>query len=145
RYESTRDLHRELSALRDHLSEAYSISSSEPVKAAQTPKHYWKWIAIFACLLLIASIFVLLPRTVGVDLSRYSYTAFAMDTAGQFIPRWSPDGKAVAYMGVVKGHDQVFVRYLDSSVSTQLTANREHANLLLGWSSDTKRIIFTAP
>ena len=67
-----------------------------------------------------------------------------MDPAGQHRPRWSRDGRAVAYQGPVDGHDQVFVRFLDSPVPTQLTANRPWV-WLLGWSPDSKRVLFVAP
>jgi serine/threonine protein kinase len=144
RWESTSDLHRDVIVLRDHLSEEYTTTSSDKMTAAPSLGHVWKWIAVSACLLLAASIFALMTRTVGVDLSRYRYTPLAMDPAGQERPKWSPDGKAVAYQGVVHGHVQAFVRYLDSSASSQLTANTEYIRLR-GWSPDSKRLFFIAP
>jgi eukaryotic-like serine/threonine-protein kinase len=144
RYESTRDLYHELSALRDHLSDAFSSTSIEPVKQSQTPRHFWKWIAIPACIAFVAAVFALLTRDVGVDLSRHRHTPFALSPEVVQQPVWSPDGKGVAYAGRVNGHDQVFVRYLDSPVSKQLTADREYARPTR-WSPDSKRVLFFAP
>jgi len=144
RYESTRDLYHDLRDLRDHLSEAYTTVSVEPVKAAQERSPFWKWIAIPSCLLLAAAIALLARRDVGQDISRYRYTPFAMNPEGQSSPVWSPDGKSIAYAGTVNGHPQVFVRSLNSSDSTQLTSNREYARPAR-WSPDSKRILFFAP
>jgi eukaryotic-like serine/threonine-protein kinase len=147
RYESTRDLHHELSALRDHLSDTFSSTPIEPVKSARMPGHLWKWIAIPACIVSIVSVAAtsaLLTRNVGVDLSRHRHTPFAINPEVQQQPVWSPDGKAVAYAGMVNGHDQVFVRYLDSPVPKQLATNREYARPTR-WSLDCKRILFFAP
>jgi hypothetical protein len=60
RYESTRDLYHDLRDLRDHLSEAYTSASIAPVKAAKNGNRFWKWIAIPACLILAATIALLL-------------------------------------------------------------------------------------
>jgi Tol biopolymer transport system component len=67
-----------------------------------------------------------------------------MSQEGQSGPRFSPDGQAVAYGGVVGGHQQVFVRYLGSPVSSQLTSNPEYT-YIKRWSPDSKRVLFTAP
>ena len=144
RYESTRDLYHDLRDLRDHLSEAYTSVSIEPIKANKNGNRLWKWIAIPACLLLTASSALLLRRDVGQDISRYRYTPFAINPEGQSSPVWSPDGKSIAYTGAVDGHPQVFVRSLNSPDSTQLTSNREYAGATR-WSPDSKRILFFAP
>jgi eukaryotic-like serine/threonine-protein kinase len=144
RYESTRDLYHDLRDLRDHLSEAYSSVSIEPVKAARNGNRFWKWITIPACILLAATIALLLRRDVNRDISRYRYTPFAMNPEGQSSPAWSPDGKSITYAGTVNGHPQVFVRSLNSPDSTPLTSNREYA-WATRWSPDSKRILFFAP
>jgi len=127
----------------EHRSSSPSVNV-EPAKAVRIGNRFWKWIAIAACILLTATIALLLQRDVNHDITRYRYTPFAMNPEGQSQPKWSPDGKAIAYLGLVNGHQQVFVRYLGSPVSTQLTANREYAQLTR-WSPDGKRILFFAP
>jgi serine/threonine protein kinase len=144
RYESTRDLYEDLRVLRDHLSEAYSGLAVEPGRAARKAGRLWKWIAIPACFLLAAASWLLVTRDVGQDVSRYRFTPFAVTADGQVGPRFSPDGKAVAYGGIVEGRQQVFVRYLDSPVSTQLTSNPQYT-FIRRWSPDSKRVLFLAP
>jgi Tol biopolymer transport system component len=118
--------------------------SVEPFQTAKNKGRFWKWIAIPACILLAATIALLLTRDVNHDISRYRYTPFAMNPEGQDSPSWSPDGKSVAYSGLVNGHSQVFVRSLNSPDSTQLTVNREYAEPTR-WSPDSKRMLFFAP
>lgn len=144
RYESTRDLYHDLRALRDHYSEAYSGAATEAAGPAKKAGGWWKWVAIPASVLLVAAIALMVTRDAGQDISRYRYTPFAMSPEGQFGPHWSPDGKAVAYAGVVNGHAQVFVRYLDSPAAVQLTTNPDHAKPRR-WSPDSKRIFLIAP
>jgi len=57
-------------------------------------------------------------------------------------PRWSPDGKRVAYIapGQPSG-PQIFVKWLDTGEETQLT-HLEHPPSNLRWSPDGKKIAF---
>ncbi|MDQ2900918.1 MAG: hypothetical protein M3Y07_14140, partial [Acidobacteriota bacterium] len=143
RYDSTRNLYRNLRALRDHYSEAYASTAVEPLRN-EARKHggIWAWIAIPTCLLAAAAFGVLTTQKVGVDLSRNRYTPFAMMSEPQTRPLWSPDGKAVAWMGTVGGHGELFARYLNSPVATQLT-HVDDAEIVR-WSPDGKRVLFLA-
>ena len=145
RYESTRDLYRELRNLRDHLSDAYSSSGFAPI-AAQKKGSPWivpAAIAIaFACLLFGAALAYLL-KPHGEDVGKYRYTPFASSAYSRFIPYraiWSPDGKAVAYSASVNGTYQAFLRYLNSPVALQLT-HEKRSIYVLGWSSDRNHLI----
>jgi Tol biopolymer transport system component len=144
RYESTRDLYEDLRVLRDHLSEAYSGLAVEPGRAARKAGRLWKWIAIPACALALAELWQLLTRGGDGDLSRYRYRPVAMERGLEYGPQWSPDGKAVAYIRRADGKEQVFVRFLDSNVRTQIAAHSDFA-AFTRWSSDSKRILFFAP
>src|SRR5712692_9739744 len=117
------------------------ISVSTPIPAPEVRKRRWWWLAT---VLLAVTSTVLLRRDVGQDISRYRYTPFAMNPEGQTEAFWSPDGKSVAYVGSVNGHNQVFVRSLNSPAAAQLTANREYAEATR-WSPDRKRVLFFAP
>jgi len=69
-------------------------------------------------------------------------TPFSFEQGGQQNAVWSPDGKAVAFSASQKNTDkpQVYVRYLDSPVATQLT-NLADGAFVLQWTS-TGRIFF---
>ncbi len=72
-------------------------------------------------------------------------TPFSFEEGGQAMPVWSPDGKAVAFAARQKATEpfQVYVRYLDSPVATQITHVAEGTGPT-DWTS-TGRIVFTAP
>ena len=137
RYESTRDLFRELRNLRDHFSEAYSSSKLAPVAA---PKRRSPWLlpaAVGAACLIVGALLVFLLKPSGQDIGKYRYTPFASNATGAV---WSPDGKAVAYAGLVDGVQQVFLRYLNSPVPLQLTHEKREV-YPLRWSSDKNHLV----
>jgi len=137
RYESTRDLYRDLVNLRDHFSEAYTSQAFVPIAAAKAKAHFWKIPALCAACAVLAALLVYLLKPSGQDIGRYRYTPFASDA---FSPVWSPDGKAVAYSGKVEGTYQVFVRYLNSPIPMQLT-HEKYEVFPAGWSSDKSHLI----
>jgi len=144
RYESTRDLYQDLRVLRDHLSEAYSSVGVEPVKALKNPPRFWKWMAIPSFTLFAAALWLLVTRDVGQDISHYRHTPFVMNLEGQLGAVWSPDGKAVLYLGFANGHIRAYVRYLDSPLATLLAVNREVFGAFR-WSPDSKRVFIILP
>jgi serine/threonine protein kinase len=138
RYESTRDLYRELRNLRDHFTEAYTSTNLTPVAALK--KQRPRWIipaAASAASLLLGGLSVFLIHPSGQDIGKYRYTPFSSNATS---PIWSPDGKAVAYSSAVDGTDQVFVRYLNSPVPVQLTHEKQAVDPV-GWSSDKNHLI----
>ncbi len=102
------------------------------------------WMAAFAAaLLLIVALAVALwaPwRTARNTALRF--TPFSFEQGGQFAAVWSPDGKAVAFAARQKPNEpaQIYVRYLDSPVATQLTRITE-GGFPIQWTS-TGRIVF---
>jgi eukaryotic-like serine/threonine-protein kinase len=137
RYESTRDLYRDLRNLGNHFSEAYSSGALAPVVARQTNGHRWKIPVIAGSCIVFAALFAYLLRPTGQNIGNYRYTPFASQSIG---PIWSPDGKAVAYAGKANDIYQVFLRYLNSPVAVQLT-HEKHFVQPVGWSSDRSHII----
>lgn len=124
RYESTRDLYRDLKNLRDHFSEAYSSESLAPVAVRKKTPRGWR-ITALACTAsaVLAGFLGYLLRPTGQDIGNYRYTPFA---SGAALSVWSPDGKAVAYSGRVDGILQVFLRYLNSAVPVLLVRSWRH-------------------
>ena len=137
RYESTRDLFRDLRNLRDHFSEAHSTTTLSVVAA---PKRRRPWLipaAVGAACLLVGALLVFLLKPAGQNIAKYRYTPFATSA---YHAVWSPDGKAVAYSGMVDGVYQVFLRYLNSAVPVQLTHETNDVEPV-GWSSDQNHLI----
>ncbi len=137
RYESTRDLFRELRNLRDHFSEAYSSSKLAPVPAAKRRSPWIIPAAVGVACLLFGALLALLLKPSGQDIGKYRYTPFASNASGAV---WSPDGKAVAYAGLVDGVEQVFLRYLNSPVPVQLTHEKNEV-YPIRWSSDKNHLV----
>jgi serine/threonine protein kinase len=139
RYDSTRDLYRELRQIRDRLAES---TSSQQIAAADTeprrrgPRRFL-WMGLAAGLLLgvIASAVLTPPRRT--DLSSYKFTPLVREESSASYPAWSPDGKSIAYDGNVHGVYQVFVKAVGSPDATQLTHTPGGWGVYhLSWSSD---------
>jgi eukaryotic-like serine/threonine-protein kinase len=137
RYESTRDLYHELQNLQNHLSESFTTGTVAPAKTFPS-KRVLQILAGALFVLLATTAWLLFMRDRSPDLLRYRFTPIAMDP-DQESPIWSPDGKAVVFAG----GGQLFLRYLNSSVATQLTRMKDGA-LPVAWSSAGKRIFFVS-
>jgi hypothetical protein len=115
RYDSTRDLYRELRQTREHLSEA-SSGSQAPV--APLPFKRWRGRAVpgiatgLICGFLIAAFWPAPPAAPP------KLTPFAAESAIQIMPAWSPTGDRIAYVADVNGQMQVFTKKLGSSIPT---------------------------
>ncbi len=136
RYESTRDLFRELRNLRDHYSEAHTSAVFAPI-TPQKKRSRWRIPAALAAALLLGVILTYLLVPLGQNIGNYRYTPFATDADAAV---WSADGKAVAYESKVNGTLQAFLRYLNSPVPVQLTHDKYNIGPF-GWSSDGNHII----
>src|SRR5271170_3938391 len=82
RYESTRDLYRDLANLRDHFSEAYSSASFPAV--ASTPGKARSWIlpAGSAACIALTAILAYILKPAGQDVASYRYTPIASHASG---------------------------------------------------------------
>jgi serine/threonine protein kinase/Tol biopolymer transport system component len=150
RYDSTRDLYRELRQVRDRLSESVSASMSASaipaVQIAVPQRSRRNWIA-FALIAVVFSalgalgIYFLSPKPHRADNDRYTPIEISLESPAD--AAWSLDGKAFTYSALFEGKRQVFVRYLTSPLSTRLT-NLPGGAKPLGWAPDGKRIFIAA-
>ncbi len=141
RFQSARDLAFALDALSASSTPSSAIAALEPVR----PRRRMLPILTAALVLLALALAALSwIRPAGVDLNAYRYTPFSFESGGQGFAAWSPDGKAVAFSASTTASYapfQVFVRYLDAPVASQLTDVPSPA-LVLGWMPDGKRIVY---
>src|SRR5580700_1862629 len=125
RYESTRDLARELAQVRDHFSELTTMVSG--VQPAVTPKKRPVLplsILVAACVLVGVAGWCaaqLLHHPHAVDLSRYRTTPFATALVTQGRPSWSRDGKSIAFIGYGGGSSQLYLQGVDSPTAVQIS------------------------
>jgi len=149
RYESTRDLARELAQLRDHYSEFATQTGTQPAVTVASPrqKRAFRYAALAAAALILGwSAAMLLRNPRSADLANYRFTPFATDLPSQTFPVWSPDGKSLAFYGKPEsGSMQVYVQGLDAPKAVPiangngLTVNGWSAPF---WSSDSHFLYF---
>jgi serine/threonine protein kinase len=127
RYDSSRDLYRELRYLRDHLSESASASAIPAVAGAPSRtgptirRRATLGIGLAAALVCGVALAALLIRPPAADFSAYKFKSIARDEATERYPKWSPDGKNIAYTAEIHGVYQIFTKGIDSSDTAQLT------------------------
>jgi eukaryotic-like serine/threonine-protein kinase len=143
RYDSTRDLYRELRQLRDRLSE--SGTAAVTASAAEPPKEQQAWpkarvLAAGVAIVVVATGTGWMIRPAGAA-GGYRYTPMEVSWENPTAGVWSPDGKAFAYAAGVPGDRHVFLRYLNSPTAATLTAGAQDW-YVAGWSADSKRVIF---
>ncbi len=64
--------------------------------------------------------------------------------ASEFAPRFSPDGKSIAFSASYDGNTDVYVVGLDGGAPRRLTWHPS-ADVVSGWSADGKRVLFASP
>ena len=144
RYDSSRDLYRELKNVRERLSEVTTASQVEPVAAPVKPKSRVLPWAMLAAGLAVggAAAYFLAPKPhAASDLANYKFTPISRDEATERMPAWSPDGKTIAYVASVHGLNQIFTRALGSSDAAQITRGDKAATVPF-WSPDGSTIYF---
>ena len=145
RYDSTRDLFRELRQVREHLSQSSSSIAVPAAEAVSMPARArsrlsaWRLAGLIAAAALIAfSLAWFLRPTGGFEKLRFTPMEVAWENPSG--PVWSPDGKAFAYVAGASPNRRLFVRYLDSPTATPLTPGADDWSAA-GWSPDSKRVI----
>jgi len=144
RYDSTRDLYRELKQIRDRLSQATSAQS--PAAAVSTPKRRRGLVLGAGAVVCLAAGSVLtlflIPKPVaGPDLSAYKFTALSRAEAEERSPRWSPDGKSIAFTTRVHGVMQVFTKPAGAPDAVQLTKADQNCTSPF-WSPDGASVYY---
>ena len=142
RYESTRDLHRELRQLRDRLSESSvsgvqsAIADPIPSRVRSWPKAWMIGGGLAFALLCGAAGWMLHPASEARNTRLTPIEVTWEDPSPAF---WSPDGKAFAYSAGPVGGRRLFLRYLNSPTPAPLTRGADVWDPA-GWSGDSKRI-----
>ena len=148
RYESTRDLARELAQLRDHYGEltGTGMSAVQPaVEARRTRGPLWP---IGACVLAAAAAWSAaqwLHNPDTVDLTHYHPAPFATAIPTVRWPAWSPDGKSIAfYDGSESAPQQVYVQATDAPTAVAITTGDARVSSFypLFWSADSHMVYF---
>ncbi len=147
RYESTRDLARELAQLRDHYGELTSAVSGVQPAVAASSRRKLPWIAAAACVLVGVAGWCaaqLSRNPHAVDLSRYRTTPFATALVTQGLPGWSRDGKSIAFIGDNGGNSQLYVQGIDSPTAVQVSQGpwEVYGGAAPFWSPDSQSIYF---
>lgn len=142
RYDSTRDLYRELRQVRDRLSEATVSGAVPAISVPEQPRRRARGRVLAASLalaLLASAVTWFIHPAVGSGQQIVPIEVSWEEPSG-FV--WSPDGKAFAYGAGARTERRVFLRYLNSPAATPLTRGDE-SRIPLGWSPDGKRVIIS--
>lgn len=100
-------------------------------------RRLWLISAVCAGVLLVSGTVVYLRTSSGLNMAHYRFTPIA---TGVFLGKWSPDGKSIAYTAKVNGTYQLFIRYLNSPASIQLT-HEAVSVYLFGFAADQTQIL----
>ena len=79
-----------------------------------------------------------------IDSNGSNHRAIASSSANFFNPRWSADGKRLAYVSSQEGSVQIYLRWMDSGQAARLTDLTSSPGSL-SWSPDGRLIAFTMP
>jgi eukaryotic-like serine/threonine-protein kinase len=149
RYDSTRDLYRELKQIRDRYSEATGTQQVPVAETARAPVPATKRRALLGIALmatgLVAGLVLaaLIIRPQPADFSAYKFTPIAREGGTDLNPAWSPDGNSIAYASVIHGISQLFTKTLGSSDAAQLTHATRNC-VLPFWSPDGTTVYYSS-
>jgi eukaryotic-like serine/threonine-protein kinase len=142
RYDSTKDLYRELKLARERLSEPNMIGPPA-LAVARHPK--WKrWAAAAIAALAIAAASVATTRIIWPTPEPVSWSGVMLGGPEVALnPRLSPDGNLLAFQALVDGQTQVAVMKPESGNWSLLTRDRDQGPLQsVSWSSDGSLIYY---
>ncbi|HEV3329903.1 MAG TPA: protein kinase [Bryobacteraceae bacterium] len=145
RYDSTRDLYRELKQIRERLSQSTGGVEAAPAPDAGGKRRRLLLLSAGA-LVCVAAGFILtllLAPVSGPDLSQYKFTRIAPGETEERNPAWSPDGNTIAYSARVHGVQQIFARGVGSHEGAQLTRSSQDCDYPV-WSPDGESIYYFA-
>jgi Tol biopolymer transport system component len=148
RYASTADIVRELSIVRDHITQT---QTSEPLPVSTVAlrdrsRRFSPRLLLLALLFLAAGAAgFLLARLLSPEtpspLDRQQYLPYASTNALELFPAWAPNGRTLAWSAEVDGNFQILVRSTSAIAPTQLT--RAAADCLYPfWSPDGLRVYY---
>jgi Tol biopolymer transport system component/predicted Ser/Thr protein kinase len=149
RYDSTRDLYRELRQIRDRLSGATNSTSpaANPIRRGPGGGTAALAAAVLAGVLLGTAAARLTMRRVPVaaaaNLPGFTFRPLSTEPVLESEPSWAPDGKSIAYMATVDGRSQVFTRSIGSIDAAQVTRGTSDAGNP-SWSPDGAAIYFSS-
>jgi eukaryotic-like serine/threonine-protein kinase len=113
------------------------LAAQLPVSERRGPQLFW-WAITMMAVALTALILAFWPIPAP---EPTKLIPFATESEVQTMPRWSPKGDRIAYVGAVNSVLQVFTKSLGYSVPTQIThENRGCLNPM--WSADGTRIYY---
>jgi Tol biopolymer transport system component len=149
RYESTRDLARELAQLRDHYSELTAGTSASQAAAVSRPRRRVP-MRVFGAGLIAAALaawcaarLLIDPR--AIDISHYRFTPFATALNEQFTPAWSPSGRSIAFLGRrTPAKVELFVQAADAPTAVAIGGSDAVAyqSGSLFWTPDSRSIYY---
>lgn len=146
RYDSTRDLYRELRQVRDRLTGQSSAVAIPAVSAAKKRRLLPGAALIAVGLVLGIGLAALLIKPAPAGLEGYKFTPISREEAIKWSPRWSPDGKSIAYSASIHGIQQVFTKAVGSRDTTQLThgGDRSSSSTPSFWSPDSATVYYNS-
>ena len=142
RYDSTRDLYRELRQLRERLTQSSSgVQAASIAPTVKRPAGWPKAVVIGAgvAIALVAGVagWMIRPHA---SVQGYRFTPMEVSWENPSAATWSPDGQAFAYVAGADNDRHVFIRYLNSPTPVMLT-RASGTWWVAGWSPDGKRVI----
>ena len=146
RYQSAADLRTVLADLQEDLTTSVGTAGPMAIRASTQSRSRRRLAPVLAYLaaglLLTILGFIIASATQPSSTLVPRYRPFITDVAIASNPVWSPDGRTLAYMEVIQGRLQIFVRGIDAVRSTPVTRESATIGLPPFWSPDGSRLYF---